>query len=114
MEANNTPNTMPHIAEFGSSLYESHKSTTTVLRTETRRVDHGPDAPAEYRYDRPKVWTLRHVTRGYVIAGSCARWQENDVWKVTTMIDGASNGRAFLTLAEAESWLAGRGDLIGQ
>jgi hypothetical protein len=44
--------------------------------------------------------TLRHVTRGYVPAGSCARWDEAR-WCVTyCMPDGSRHGQSFLECDE--------------
>jgi hypothetical protein len=104
--------TLPRIAEYGSQMYKDNISTITVLRRETRRKDHGADVPAEYRYGRPTVWTLSHVTVGYVPAGACARFQDTPIWKVTMYLDGATHGQAFLSLAEAEHWLEGCGELL--
>jgi hypothetical protein len=101
------------LAEYGDIKNNPEEmAVTTVIRTETRRRDNGADVPAEYRYDRPKVWTLSHQSHGFVCAGSCLRYKENATYRVLTSDDGAIYGQHFLTLEEAEAWLAKRGDVI--
>lgn len=49
-------------------------------------------------------YTLHHVSRGYEVAGSCARFTE-EKWSVTFTLGGCSHGRAFKTPQEAENAL---------
>lgn len=103
---------MPSTAEYGSELYKANASERTLLRTETRRRDHGPDAPAEYRYDKPRTYELTHHTAGYEPAGSCGRFQGYEVYRVRFLLDGAYHGQGFLALDEAERYMGARGDLV--
>ncbi|KKM82837.1 hypothetical protein LCGC14_1315590 [marine sediment metagenome] len=52
-----------------------------------------------------RVWTLRHHTAGLECAGSMARWT-NEVWSVTTSIEGISHGQRFASEAAARARLA--------
>ncbi len=50
--------------------------------------------------------TFCHETRGYVIAGSCMRWQEAN-WSVLYWLqDGTRHGRRFLDEADAREYFA--------
>ena len=92
----------PNIIEYGDPLAKSHSSVKTAMRRERRQNDYG----------RVTEWTLNHTTQGYVCAGSVMRYQKQDVYSVNFYMDGATHGRAFLTLPEAEAYLEKTGDLI--
>lgn len=96
------PENMPRIVDYGTPLAKAFPSVDTVIRVERRRNDYG----------RITEWTLSHRTRGYTSAGACLRWQDCDVWRVTTFIDNATHGQAFKTPEQAETYLAQRGELI--
>lgn len=91
----------PQIIEYGNPLSE-HSSVKTALRRERRQNDYG----------RVTEWTLNHSTKGYVPAGSMMRYQAYDIYSVNFDMGGATHGRAFLTLPEAEAYLESTGDLV--
>jgi len=61
-----------------------------------------------------RQFVLSHRTVGYVPAGSCARYQDHEVWIVDYMSrpDCIHHCQSFASLAEAEANLASRGELI--
>lgn len=55
-----------------------------------------PLAKAPSRGDPSRMVNLEHRSRGYAIAGSCARWDE-ECWAVHFTLDGARHGQRFRT-----------------
>ena len=45
---------------------------------------------------------LYHLSGGYCLAGSCARYQNKEVWGVSYTFNDATHGRRYLTRQEAE------------
>jgi len=96
--------TLPRIAEYGTQIAKDNMSVDTLIRTETRKNDYG----------RIITWKLSSRTPGYTAAGSCLRLQEKLVYRVTTFDarENTTHGQSFLTLDEAEKYLAALGELV--
>lgn len=63
-------------------------------------ADYTPIASATGAIHGYPTVTLRHITRGFVVAGSMMRWQEAR-WSVTFDQGGATHGRSFTESDEA-------------
>lgn len=90
-----TRETMPVVPD-GKILIANCGTYDRALNADTTLIASAVGTPHGY----PTV-TLTHVTRGYVDAGSCARWSEAR-WRVLWMAaDGAILGRSFREEDEA-------------
>ena len=49
-----------------------------------------------------REYFLKHHGIGFEPAGSMARWSAHEMWSVTFYDGGATNGRRFLNLGEAQ------------
>jgi len=96
------PANLPKIAEYRDPITKLYRAIDTPIRTESRKNDYG----------RITEWTLSHRLAGYTGAGSCARLQERPIYRATHWLDNAIHGQSFLTLEEAEAYLAARGELV--
>lgn len=56
-------------------------------------------------FDR-REYVLKHHTPGFECAGSCARYNGNEVWSVTFQSAGATHGRRFLKESDARDLFA--------
>lgn len=90
---------MTQIAECSDPRTRENPSIRTVLETRTALPD---------SYGVVRVWTLYHRSAGWVLAGSCCRMQEREVWGAQFERDGATHGRQFLTEAEAAAYFTER------
>lgn len=77
---------MPYTAEYGSKLFEDHKSIYEELDRGTYVNPHGISFPV----------VLYHRTAGYKIAGAAAIWTE-EVWGYSIQYQDGTTGGKFST-----------------
>jgi hypothetical protein len=80
------------LCDYGAGYDPSFAATVTPIASAIAAVHFYPTA------------TLAHETRGYVVAGACARWQEEN-WSVLYWLpDGTRHGRRFKSEDDARAY----------
>lgn len=64
-------------------------------------------AQAPSRHTPGLVFYLEHLSAGYAIAGSCARW-DAECWRVSFHMDGARHGQRFASEIAARAFFNSR------
>lgn len=80
----------PYTAEYRDLQKEDFAVRTVLKRGEPKD-----------KYIKSQV-ELYHLSIGYCLAGSCARYQDVEVWGVCCTFDSTTHGRRYLTRQEAE------------